>query len=137
VVSTTARSDVIGLSSIGGFLPNLRLGPEEGLALRLGSGGKRVLAPIAPGLVQPIDVAAHRRLAIGDVVDVESDHGVLALDGEREIPLRRVEQLRIRLSDRGPRVVEVSAAIREAVERGAFRVDNGAEPAVQATAAAG
>ena len=120
VVSTVARPDIIGLSSIGGFLPGVHLGADEGLALEVGGGGECVLAPIAPGLVRPIDVASHRRLAIGDMVEVVSTSGILALDGERELPLRPGERVQVRLSNRGPRVVEVLAALRQAVECGLF-----------------
>ncbi len=116
VVSTSARADVIGLSSIGGCLPDVSLGPDEGLAVELGPGGRRVLAPIAPGLVCPVDVAAHRRLQIGDVADVHASRGVLALDGERELPLRAGERIQIRLTDRGPRLVDIGEALRQAVE---------------------
>jgi hypothetical protein len=125
IVSTTARSDMIGLSAIGAYLPGVHLGPDEGLVLQMGAGGERVLAPIAPGLVRPIDVAAHRRLALGEVVEVgSSTHGVLALDGERELPLRPGERVQVRLSERGPRVIDVPAALRQAVERGLFDTAN-------------
>ncbi len=120
VVSTHARSDVIGLSAIGGFLPDVKLAAREGLALWFGSGGEHVAAPLAPGLLAPVDVAAHRRVRVGDVVDVDATIGVLALDGEREIPLLAGEHVQVRLSDRGPRVVDVAAALRLAVTQGLF-----------------
>ncbi len=118
VVSTSARADVTGLSSIGGCLSGVSVGPDEGLALELGPGGTRVLAPIAPGLVRAVDVAAHRRLRVGDVVDVDASSGVLALDGERELPLRSGARVQIRLTDRGPRLVDIGEALRRAVELG-------------------
>jgi hypothetical protein len=120
VVSTTARPDVIGLSSIGGFLCGVQLGPGEGLVLDIGPDGERVVAPLAPGLLCPIRVSGRRRLKVGDTVEVEAEEGVLALDGERELPIRPGDRLQVRLSDRGPRVVDVSAALRQAVARGYF-----------------
>jgi predicted polyphosphate/ATP-dependent NAD kinase len=120
VVSTTARPDVMGLSSIGGFLPGVQLGPGEGLVIDLGPTGERVVAPLAPGLLCAIRVSGHRRLSIGDTVEVEAGEGVLALDGERMLPIRPGDRLQVRLSDRGPRVVDVSAALRLAVARGYF-----------------
>jgi hypothetical protein len=118
VVSTSPRADLIGLSSIGGCLPGVSVGPDQGLAVELGPGGCRVLAPIAPGLVRAVDVAAHRRLRVGDMVDVETNSGLLALDGERELPLRGAEHIQIRLTDRGPRLVDIGEALRQAVEQG-------------------
>jgi hypothetical protein len=135
IVCTVARSDIIGLSSIGGFLPGVNLGADEGLAIEVGSGGERVLAPIAPGLVLPIDVASHRRLAIGDTVEVQSTSGILALDGERELHLRPGERVQVRLSDRGPRVVDVRAALRQAVDGGLFDAARGRQCAHNAPAA--
>jgi predicted polyphosphate/ATP-dependent NAD kinase len=120
IVSTAARSDVLGLSSVGGFLPGIDLQAGEALALEIGPGGQRVQAPVAPGLVCALDVASHRRLGIGELVEVVSTSGVLALDGERELPLRPGERLQVRVSDRGPRVVAVGMALRQAVERGVF-----------------
>jgi predicted polyphosphate/ATP-dependent NAD kinase len=120
VISTIARSDVIGLSSIGGCLPGVQLGPGEGLLVEVGAGGERVVVPLAPGLVCPVCVRRHRRLTVGDVVDVEPAEGVLALDGERVLPIRPGDRLQVRLSDRGPRVVDVSIALRQAAMLGVF-----------------
>jgi predicted polyphosphate/ATP-dependent NAD kinase len=120
VVSTTARPDLIGLSSIGGFLRDVQLGPGEGLVIDIGPGGERVVAPLAPGLMCAIRVIGHRRLKVGDTVEVVPEEGVLALDGERQLPIRPGDRLQVRLSDRGPRVVDVSAALRQAVARGYF-----------------
>jgi hypothetical protein len=119
VISTAARSDVIGLSSIGGFLRGVELRSDEGLVVELGAGGERTLVPLAPGLVIPVDVAKHRRLQIGDVVDIAAP-SMLALDGERTLPLQSGERVQVILSRRGPRVVDVRAALRQAVERGFF-----------------
>jgi hypothetical protein len=120
VVSTTARPEVIGLSSIGGFVSDVQLGPGEGLAIDIGPGGDRVVAPLAPGLLCPMRVRGRRRLKVGDTVEIASEAGVLALDGERQLPIRPGDRLQVRLSDRGPRVVDVSAALRQAVARGYF-----------------
>ena len=120
IVTTSARSDVLGLSSVGAFLPGVQVGPDEGLALEIGGGGDRVVAPIAPGLLSQVEVASYRVLQVGHIVDLASTTGVLALDGEREWPLDPGARLQVRLSDGGPRVVDVPAALRQAVERGLF-----------------
>lgn len=92
--------------------------------LEIGEGGDRVVAPIAPGLLTPVDVASYRVLRVGEVVDLASTTGVLALDGERDWPLDPAVRLQIRLSDKGPRVVDVPAALRQAVEQGLYLLND-------------
>jgi predicted polyphosphate/ATP-dependent NAD kinase len=121
VVSTAARSDVIGLSSIGGFLPGVQPAPGEGLVVEIGRDGESIVAPLAPGLVRAIRVSGHRRLKVGDVVELgAAGEGVLALDGERILPIHPGDRFQVLLSDRGPRVVDVSRALCQAVARGLF-----------------
>jgi predicted polyphosphate/ATP-dependent NAD kinase len=121
VISTRAACDAIGLSAIGGFIPGIRLNPRQGLVVELGEGGRRTLAPVAPGLVTAVGVSAHRRLQIGDSVIVDGP-AMLALDGERTLVLRRGENFHVLLSEDGPRVVDVLAAIRLAADCGFFEV---------------
>jgi predicted polyphosphate/ATP-dependent NAD kinase len=120
VVSTVARPDVIGLASIGGFLRGVQLGSNEGLVVDIGEAGEPIAAPLAPGLVCAVRVTGHRRLSVGDIVDIAADAGVLALDGERALPLRPGDHLQVRLSAHGPRVVDVQGALRQAVNSGLF-----------------
>jgi hypothetical protein len=87
----------------------------------IGESGDPVLAPIAPGPLTEVPVTTHRKLRVGDVVDVDPTAGVLALDGEREVPVRAGPHMQVRLSDHGPRVVDVPVAPRQAVEAGLFR----------------
>jgi hypothetical protein len=121
VISTRAACDVTGLSAIGGFLPGMRLGPREGLVVELGEGGRRTLAPVAPGLVTTVQVAAHRRLQVGESVAIEPP-AMLALDGERTLALRSEDNIQVVLREHGPRVVDVSAALRLASDHGLFVV---------------
>ena len=121
VVLTRALPGAIGLSSIGAHLPDTNHGLGGGLYLRMGPGGRPVLAPIAPGLVQPVDLVESRRLAPGDEVVIRrAEPGVLALDGEREIELPAGATVRVRLDADGPRVVDVRRAIEVAARAGAF-----------------
>jgi len=79
------------------------------------------ISPIAPGLVQPVDLVESRRLAPGDEVVIRrAEPGVLALDGEREMELPAGATVRVRLDANGPRVVDVRRAIEVAARAGAF-----------------
>jgi predicted polyphosphate/ATP-dependent NAD kinase len=120
VVLTGAEAGSIGLSSIGAHLPGANHRPGQGLYLKMGTGGRRVLAPIAPGVLRVVPVIEHRALKPGDEVTVASTRCVLALDGEREIALRPGEVVAIRLSAGGPRVVDVRRAVEIAARAGVF-----------------
>jgi hypothetical protein len=114
----------IGLSSIGAHLG--RGTPlHGGLYLRMGHGGQRVLAPIAPGLIASVSVAECRPLAAGDEVRVcQPSPCTLALDGEREVALPAHAEICIRLRADGPRIVDVPRAVTIAAQAGVF-IDNG------------
>lgn len=118
---TRAEPGNIGLSSIGGHLLGGTMPPGKGLFVRAGHGDRRVLAPIAPGLVQTVGVVDSRLLNPGDALRVAHDEPcVLALDGEREHELPAGRRCYLRLSSSGPRVVDPRAAIAAGVVGGYF-----------------
>lgn len=118
---TRAEPGNIGLSSIGANLLAGAYPPGHGLYLRLAATGQPVRAPVAPGLMQTVHVAAHRVLAPGDVVQVCRDRpAVLAFDGERELELRAGDCVLLRLNPHGPRVIDPRRAIAVAAGSGFF-----------------
>jgi predicted polyphosphate/ATP-dependent NAD kinase len=120
MVLTRAEASNIGMSSIGGDLRCAERGMEYGVAIRLGKGPIQVTAPIAPGLIDQVTITAYRLLAVGDSVEVIDKPSLLALDGEREISVQPEMQVSIRLSDRGPLVVDMGKALHEAAQSNAF-----------------
>jgi predicted polyphosphate/ATP-dependent NAD kinase len=119
----------IGLSSIGAHL-GLELAERTGLHLRMGAGGQRVLAPIAPGLIAQVDVAAHRILQPGDEVRLcYTESCTLALDGERETVLSPATEVSIKLNPDGPRVIDVRRAMAAAARTGTFALGTGVRSA--------
>jgi len=120
VVLARARPSNIGLSSLGGCLCLGQLDENCGMYLKLGGGTVRVLAPIAPGLIERVSIESYRLLRVGEEVEVACKPSVLALDGEREVEVRRGERVCIRLSQKGPRVVDIRRALEEAARSGMF-----------------
>lgn len=51
---------------------------------------------------------------MGEEIPVAFKPSVLALDGEREVTVNRDMEVSVRLSDRGPRVVDIARALHEA-----------------------
>jgi predicted polyphosphate/ATP-dependent NAD kinase len=115
---TQSRPEAIGLSSIGGQLVTIDPREPRGLYLALGPGGSRVTAPIAPGLLKAVPVAEYRVIAVGNRVGVNTDSCVLALDGEREVEVRKGRQVAVGLSDQGPLVVDLAKTMAYAQSQG-------------------
>jgi predicted polyphosphate/ATP-dependent NAD kinase len=120
IVLTRASPSNIGLSSIGGGLYCARLNRRHGVYLRLGegSGPVELTAPIAPGLVETVHVESYRLLQVGDVIEVKLIPSILALDGEREIMVRRGDRVSVALSDRGPLLIDMHKALQAAARHG-------------------
>jgi predicted polyphosphate/ATP-dependent NAD kinase len=120
VVLSRVAPATIGMSALGGALLN---GTEQGLErpgmhIKMGRGGTRVLAALAPGLIEWVDVTEYRRLAPNDIVHFPSETGTVALDGEREIELSPKLEVGVQLCTDGPYVVNVSAALEGAATGG-------------------
>ena len=111
---TFAESDAIGLSSIPGqIMPTGRTAPH-GVAVLIGPSGRSsrtVLAPIAPGLLEPVGVDACEPLHPGVTRHVGLARGTVALDGERELEFGPGDRIGVTLAADGPRVIDVPAAL--------------------------
>lgn len=121
VALTQARPGSIGMSSIGAALLPIGIRDEQGLYIKVGPNGTRVLAPVAPGLLTHVDIQEYHPLNIGDEVVLSDTIGTLALDGERSIELYPGQVASVRLTDNGPRVVDVPACIAAATQSGFFK----------------
>jgi predicted polyphosphate/ATP-dependent NAD kinase len=111
---TFAESDAIGLSSIPGqIMPTGRAAPH-GVAVLIGPSGRSsrtVLAPIAPGLLEPVGVDACEPLHPGVTRHVGLARGTVAFDGERELEFGPGDRIGVTLAADGPRVIDVPAVL--------------------------
>ena len=121
---TFADPEVIGLSAVAGFLqPVSRLEPF-GLRVQLKapSAAETVLqVPIAPGLIEPIGIRHHERLAADETITLHHESGMISLDGEREIYVRPDDQTEITLLQNAFNTLDVGAVMRYAAEHDLFR----------------
>jgi hypothetical protein len=134
LITTRWTPGTIGLSAIAGYAGLEPPTPDVALALTLGDYGEQsrhgalpeqdrqrtILAPIAPGLVQPATIGKHRWLAHGEMVRAAPVPCVLALDGERELDVRRGMLIDIQFDQHGPFVVDVQWALELGVAGGLF-----------------
>ena len=121
-----AEPDSVGLSSIAGLLQPVRRDEPHGLRVRFGraggSGVRRFVAPIAPGLLERVSVAKHGLMRPGERVRVVSGAGTVAVDGEREIEFGRGDTVEVMLDSNGPRTIDVARTLHIAATRGLLDV---------------
>jgi predicted polyphosphate/ATP-dependent NAD kinase len=117
-----AEPDAIGLSSILGQLAPVSRREPRGVAARLSAdAARRVLAPIAPGLVVPVGVADISWMSPGSVYPVAARAGVIAVDGERELTFGPGDVPVVTLREDGPRCVDVPAVLAASARLGLLR----------------
>ncbi len=121
IVLSRVTPSEIGLCSLGGLLFPRAVGRQHGAYIAIGPGERTVLAPLAPGLIRRVPVATARLLAPGERVTLRGERCTIALDGEREIDIVRPgHHLEVALNPRGPRVVDIAAALQAGAAGGAF-----------------
>lgn len=118
IVVTRGEAHNIGISAIVGNLSPVTPQDSYGMAIEIGQGGFVVRVPIAPGLIESVQVKSHQTLPVGGTVEVKSVPCVIALDGEREVEIGETDRAQIRLTHDGPRVVNVEETLRVAVAKG-------------------
>jgi len=112
-----AEPQSLGLSSIAGMLQPVPRSAAHGLHVSFGPG--RVLwAPILPGALEPVSVAAVCQMLPGRALPLPRGAGTVALDGERELELDAGTRLSVELSTEGPRTVDVEAVLDHAARQG-------------------
>jgi len=114
----------IGFSSIGGMLRSIAPDEPLGMALKLGKNGQSVTAPIAPGIIEEVLIKNMQLIAPGEEIDIIVTPCVVALDGEREIEIKKGQKAAIRLSRKGPLVVDVIRTMAVAMEKKIFHTEN-------------
>jgi len=121
IVLARAEPGSIGMSAIGSQIQPIGLEDKKGMHLVIGDDGTHVLAPVAPGLVTQVCIHEHRVLDIGDEVTLQAVPSTVALDGERTLKGFPDRPMTVRLTNNGPRVVDIDACMRGGIETGAFR----------------
>lgn len=122
IVCTRADPKNVGLTSIAGGLHPIRAEVPDGVYLILGDGGCKVRAAVLPGSFQEIAVSTVRVLNPGDEVEVLLKPSIVALDGEREVSVLPQNDVRIKLQNDGPLVVDIEKVLMTAAEKGFFIV---------------
>ena len=118
LVLSRASPSNIGLSSVGGILKEI--GDEDiGLYVEFGE-GKRIKAPISPGILSEIGVKDYKVISLSEEINLKTHSALFALDGEREVILQG--DLKVRVVREGPLVVDYRKVLRLSSERGLFKI---------------
>lgn len=120
-VVTRGEGHNIGIASIAGNLAPIGIAEERGLVMEFAPDRKDIWAPIAPGLLVPVGIRYHCFLGIDESVKVAYSPCIIALDGEREVEVKEGEEVLIKLTFDGPKVIDINAALQIAVEKGYSR----------------
>ncbi|MDP9365544.1 MAG: NAD(+)/NADH kinase [Chloroflexota bacterium] len=123
VLSRVAAAE-IGLASLGGLLFPHSCARPAGVHLVVveGSGSRTLLAPLAPGLIRLVAIAAAALLPPGATVELARMPCTVALDGEREFEIVSSRQtLSVELNPSGPRTVDIEATLQAGAKAGVFR----------------
>ncbi|RQM48574.1 ATP-NAD kinase family protein [Paraburkholderia tropica] len=121
-----APPDGIGLASIGGAWAPVGRDAAHGLHMTFGDAdasgeGVPILAPIAPGRIERLNMRTCQRLEVGMPMPLDAGHGTLAFDGEREIEPSRGDRYEVALDWGGPLTVDVARTLRYAASHQLLR----------------
>ncbi len=115
MILTRAEPASIGLSSIGSRLTQIAIDEEHGLYIRRagepGENHTTERAPIAPGMISDVEILDWRKILPGEKIEIDTQPGTIALDGEREVELLPNQKVYATLSTDGPWVVDVPKAM--------------------------
>lgn len=108
ILAGIAEPAVTGLSAVAAQVRTLGRHDSGAVLVRLDRHGQAVRAAIEPGVFRTLHVSEVIEVAEGEPLNLEGT-GVLAFDGEREVPIRsgvvaRVDRL-------GPRLIDVNATL--------------------------
>ena len=110
----------IGFMALAGNLPLPDNAQNTGIIIETHPEAPPVLAPIAPGLIVPVGIRRHTPLPVGEPVELTKGPCIIALDGEREVMVRRDEPVAVRLNPNGPRVIDPHRTLTWAAQQGVF-----------------
>lgn len=120
-----ADPQVIGLSAIGGLLQPVGRRERGGLAVQIASGGRPAVlslnAPIAPGMLRPVPIAGWQKMLADEPMTADCAAGTVALDGERELPFKHGQRVRMTLRENAFFTLNVAQCMTVAVRDGLLR----------------
>ncbi|AKL94009.1 pyruvate/acetoin catabolism protein X [Clostridium aceticum] len=121
IIVSKAHPASIGFSSIVGCKKIIRDEDDFGASVNLTEDRYNILAPMAAGLVKKVCMGEPKILKLNRVYVYETKcNGMIAVDGEREIPFRENEKITFKITRNGPLRVNIKKALEDAQKDGFF-----------------
>lgn len=121
VITTFCHPASIGFSALMGCQRIVGQEEDYGLCADLGTTEHRLLAPIAAGILEEIQMSEPEVWKLEQPYEYRvKENGMLALDGEREIELTAGEVITFRITRKGPHRIEARAVLEKAQAKGFF-----------------
>ena len=114
-----AEPAAVGITSLGGLVRPVSDKDDFGLHLTFTKGGRQLLAPIGPGMFAKVEIGKTRLVKFDQAVKAQGP-SVIALDGERERVISPGQRIEMRISRRGPWVVDLAATLQRAAKQKIF-----------------
>ena len=114
-----AEPAAVGITSLGGLIRPVSDKDDFGLHLTFTKGGRQLLAPIGPGMFAKVEIGKTRLVKFDQAVKAQGP-SVIALDGERERVIAPCQRIEMRISRRGPWVVDLAATLQRAAKQKIF-----------------
>lgn len=122
VIVSRCHPASIGFSAVAGAYAIVKDSDDFGFAVCLGEGGERVISPIAAGVLTEVGITEARRLPLDEAYSFTAEQRcMIALDGERELPVAARDTVTLLLKRNGPWRVLPHKAIEQAQKNGLFR----------------
>ncbi len=122
IMVTRSTSYDIGMVSIPGRLTEVKVSEDGGVFLKLGAANRTVRAAIAPGVIKNIPVEEWREIEQEEIIDLPIKKRIIALDGERELVIKKDEQVSMQLSHADARFLDYKKALQLADSKGMLEV---------------
>lgn len=121
IIVTRCHPASIGFSAVAGCVEMVRDTDDCGLVVELESPGEKILAPVAAGILAPLEIALVKRIPLDTPQSVTlTEHCMVALDGERELRANAGDHLTFTITRKGPWRVRIRETLEEAVRRDMF-----------------
>lgn len=121
VIVSRAHPASIGFSSLIGCMMTIKEDDDFGALVDLNYCGKTVIVPIAAGVIKKINVGNLTRLDLDEEYYYKAaDKGIIAVDGEREVPFREGDEFIFKITRKGPYHVDVRRTLEIAQENEFF-----------------
>ncbi|ETA81531.1 ATP-NAD kinase family protein [Youngiibacter fragilis] len=118
---TVAKPDCLGMSAIAGSVHPVEETDPNGVYVELGEKGcVETWVPMAPGVMSKIAFRGYREVVPYERILVKANEGMVALDGEREVPFNRGDRIELELSPDGPVVIDIHETLKAASGSGFF-----------------